>query len=94
MPKSACGVIVVALEMMRNLERNQPSERMSCPLVVVSAVELEVAAVAEAAAVVGTTGSVAAGLGMMVQAVVDPEKRETEVSEEPEVVAAVVVAAQ
>lgn len=61
-------------------------------MVVASAAEPEVVAVAEVAAAVGTTESAAVELGMKAQAAAGPEKRETEVSEAPEVAVAVVVA--
>jgi hypothetical protein len=93
MPKVPCDLIVAPPERMRKLERNRPSERKSCLLAVASAAEPGVAAVAEAAVAVGTTESAAVESGMKAQAVVGPEKRETEVSEVPEVAAAVVVAA-
>ena len=51
-----------------------------------------VAAVAEVAVVAGTTESAAAELGMRAQSAAGPEKRETEVTEAPEVVVAVVAA--
>jgi hypothetical protein len=63
-------------------------------LAVASAAELGVAAASEAAVAVGMTESAAAEFAMRAQAVVGPEKRETEVSEVPEVAAAVVAAGQ